>query len=335
MKTLRHILIALVTLVVLSACSDSNRVTINVDTPDGRELTLRAVTYTPDGVHTAMLATRSGHCAWQEEVPETDPPQPVYIELYSNDYRLLGVVSANAGDELRLTPDPEGIKGFKIERDGDATPFDSAIGEFVASIKGRPDNTAVERFVRRHPDNPAAYAVLTTLYDASGSPEKAVDLLAALRPEARPAYYDNGFATLAAGIAARPTRLDSYSVLSLGDTIVNIDPRSHRLTLIAFTGDEQEHTDSVVPLLRRLARRTGRNLIVEHSLLPDTITWHRTARTDTATWTSVWSGSGTGALGVGQHAISTLPHFVVADSTGLILYSGPSANAAARHFTGK
>lgn len=335
MKLLRIFLLTIALVATMTACTDSNRVILTADTTDGRDLTIRAVTYAPDGVRTAMLATRSGHCEWTEKLPDTENPQPIYIELYTNDYRLLGVVSATAGDKIKLTLDPVSMEGFSIERDGDSAEFDTAIADFLNSAKGKIDNKKIGSFVRKYPSNVASYAILTTLYDASADPGSAVDLLDIIRPEAKPSYYDNGFVTLASGIANRPTHLSSYSVLSLGDSIVNIEPRKHKLTLIAFTGSEDMHADSVVPLLRRLSRKPGRNLIVEHNLMPDTIAWHRSARRDTASWTSVWSGPGTGALGVAQHGITTLPHYVVADSTGLILYAGTSGAAAERLFAVK
>lgn len=333
-KLLRFILQIVMAVLTLSACSDSHRATVIADITNGSDITLRAVTYSPEGVTTALLATRSGHCEWQVTVPsgDSDVVAPVFVELYTNDYRLLGVFSALPEEEIKLTVSPSGIEGFKIERSSGANDFDSALNEFLSSVKGKVTNDQIERFVRRHPSNVAAYSVLTTLYDAADNPGAAVDLLAVLRPEAKPGYYDNGFATMASVVADRPARLSAYSVLSFGDTIVNINPQQHTKTLIAFTADEAVHKDSVVHLLATVSRRRGNNLVVEHNLLADTITWHRSVRADSATWMSVWSGPGVGAPGVGVHGIARLPHYVVADSTGLILYAGASATAALRHF---
>lgn len=335
--------------VLLTACTGGGKFRIKGDTLEGKELTLRVVVYTGEGVRTAVLATRSGHFEYEDVVPEGD--LPVYIEIYSHDYHLLGLAQATRGSELTMTVDPQGLSGFRVTDSNDDTPesFGALLGAWLKE-NPRPDNKAIEKFVAAHPESPVAYALLSTLYDASATDSRARQLYAALKAPALPAFYDNGFATLLRRADEVPDSLPAVEILCAADTFFTIDATKYKGgVLIAFTTDDSERADSVAPMLQRLATGASarKQLVVEHSVANDSATWRRLLRSDLRNftrnnntegsehindekilWTSVWSGAGPSAPYANCFDITGLPYFVVADSTAVIRYSGLSADSA-------
>lgn len=351
---MRHLkyFVLLVLGICLTGCSGRNQIKITGDTIGGKEMTLRLICYTPDGVRSEVLATRSGHFEYSIQVSKSKIP--VFIEVYTNDYKPLGMAMAEGGDNLRLTVDPAGVNGFRFENNDNkiASDYAGRLASWLKSVKNI-NNTSVGEFVRSNSDSPAAYAVLTMLFDAAAdtlhiSPE----LLNGISSDYRPEYYNNGFVTLLGATASGDIQ-NKYlpvTLLSNADTLMDIDASRHDASIIVFTGAENNYSDSIGTFIHNIVRKVaGRNIMVlEHNLAQDTVTWHRTLRqyvrsinkdarvkavedgrkpTDVKElekidWTSVWSGPDVSAPGVREYSVTSLPYFVVTDSTGTIIYNG-------------
>lgn len=340
----QHIVL-LFLLMVLTACSGKSRFRIAGDTSDGRDLTLRVVMYSPEGIKSEVLATRSGHFEYGGELPQGD--MPVFIEMYSNDYNLLGLLAVTRGSDTRFTFDPAGINKFKIEQQKDTLSFNSIFDTWLSQV-GTPDNASIEEFVRHNPGSYVSYALLSALYDSSENPEKAYELYSLIEPGARPLYYDNGFTSLVKDYkAVADIAIQPVSLLCSADSFFTIDPKGHRMTLWAFTIDDLVRNDSVAPFLRKVANDKAYNdvLVVEQNLATDTLKWKRTLRTDRLAverdttldkakkkdikkWVYVWGGPGVAAEGANNFSISRLPFYAVIDSTGNVVYSGTSSSMA-------
>lgn len=323
---MKHVfrIFSIIILTLAASCSDKETFVIKGDITGGKDLTLRLVMRTPQGVKTEMIATRGAHFEYGTAAP-ADGAETI-IEIYSNDYTLLGLMTAARGTEASITVDPAGIKGFRAN----GTAFNTDLSSWLGSVK-TVDNPTIEAYVKRNPGNPVAGVLMASLYDAYADPAAARALYMTLEPRARPAYYATGFEQLIRDVnSAAGSKLESASVLCSADTIAFLRPTAYRATFVAFTADEPAHRDSVVPALKRLKGTKG--LVVEHSLATDTVTWRRQTRTDSCTWTSVWTGPGTAAEGARRFAISRLPYYVVADSTGQILYEGTQLHKAETTF---
>lgn len=241
--------------------------------------------YGPDGKRSQAVATRSGNFEFSENLPEES--EPLYIEIYTNDMRLVGLASVVQGSELSVNINPQGIKGYKInitnkdKADGDPNSFNSTLNDWLSGVKTI-DNTTIADFVNRNASNPAAYAVLTTLYDASKNPEEAKKLLDKLSPGARPSYYNNGFDAMFGQNTAKKDLIEAFDLLCAADTMFRYNPSNYNATFIAFTTENPYRTDSIVPALQEMAKdaRKSRLLVMEHSLAGDTVTWRRMLRTD-------------------------------------------------------
>lgn len=342
-------------LLIAAACSESNSVAIKGETADKREMTLRFVTYTPAGVRSEVIATPSGKFEYSLPLGNTD--LPAYIEVYSNDYTLLGLASARKGDELVMTVDANGLAGFKLSQKNDDghDSFNETLNEWLATVK-HIDNDAIARFVTANKDNPAAYAVFSTLFNARVEPSEAKKLYSLLSDRARPAYYNNGFATMLDKALVAPSHIAPDTLLCAADSMTVINPKDHKASFIAFVLNDHMRTDSVIHTLQQFGKQAARKnlLVLEHNLCDDTTMWRRSHRGDLSQikvrqrqqqdtkiknedqrtyWTSVWTGPGVGAPFADQFNITALPFFVVADSTARIVYSGTSLAKASALFS--
>lgn len=354
---------AIALLALLAGCSGEKTIKITGEIADNRELTLRFVAYSTGGVTTEVLATPGGKFEFPLKV--SSGSQPVFIEIYTNDYKPLGMAVAHGGDRLHLEINPEGLNGFSFSGpdSDDARAFADTLIPWLAKTKEF-DNNTVAQFVKAHKDNPAAYAVLSMLFDASREPDKACQLFNQLTPEARPDYYAASFEALG-GAAETPQKLEAVTLLCSADTLFEFNPTARRASFIAFTssdnsGPADSMGDSIVAMLYDLGNRSAarRTRIIEHNISQDTVTWHRAIRGYLATltvlankdrdgvnvnnttngenskrvekisWTSVWSGPDVTAPGVETYNVRQTPYFIVADSTATIRYAGPDRHAA-------
>lgn len=281
---LRNTIILLLSLLLLG-CSHKKPFSISGKVKGGRELTFKLFIYGPDGRSTETVASRSGNFDFSQNMPEDSKPR--FIEIYTNDMRLVGLASVVQGARLSVTIDPDDFKGFRIsvdnenKEDGDPDNFNSTLGTWLSSVKTI-DNKTIADFVTRNPGNPAAYAILINLYDASKNPAEAFALLNKLKPSARPPYYDNGFETLLGQQTTVKDKVEAADLLCAADTIFHYNPADYKTTFIAFTVENPFRSDSIVPVLQEMAKDAKKSelLVMEHHLVGDTVSWRRMLRTD-------------------------------------------------------
>lgn len=348
--TSKYLLIAVLVLITLgvTGCFSEAEFKLTGDTTDKHDQTFRLVTFTPKGVHSEVIATREGHFEYGFDVPKDALPS--YVEIYSRDMKLLGVVAVEANKEVQVAVDPRELSRFRaVNADADGPQFNKEFTDWLKKTK-KIDDAAIEAFVKSHPTSVVSLALLANLYNAADHPDKAYNLLKGLKTAGRPGYYDNGFLTLMQQYGDATDKLVEAEMLCSADTLFDFKRDKYNRVMIVFTQDNtEERGDSVVPMLGRLApsAKASRKLVLEHNLSVDTITWkrllkgnetmltrkdsvsHRYAR---ATWPSVWTGAGPGAPLAREYAISRLPFFVVADSAGNIVYRGTSASAAQKAY---
>lgn len=343
----------------LTACSHTASVDIKGDIAGGREVTLRLVCYSTQGVKSEVLATPGGHFDYKLTVPSGK--NPVFIEVYTNDYKPLGMAMATPGEELRMNIDPlKGIAAFSFSGGGDAaSDYAARLDSWLSTVKTI-DNRSVADFVRANSDSPLAYAVLSILYDSYDDPATARSLFEALEDDARPDYYAAAYAALT-GEKENPAKLKPITLLCHADTLTDINPADRRATFVAYTtGDNSAETDSIVSELHRLGQtsKAKNTLVLEHNVAQDTVSWRRAVkqyvrtlnnevrrsirdngplpenspRIERINWISVWSGPDVTAPGVAEYNVRRLPWFIVADSTATITYNGPDMDKAIERF---
>lgn len=316
---------------LLYACGSDDRFTVEGSVEGGRSMNLRYVFYDGDAFMQGITAVRDGKFHF-----EGTAPQPVLIELFDNDYRLLGRLYAAKGDEISCHLYPS--EPYRLQADGrrDLSRWSRWLRDNADGIaQGRTDSLVAD-YVGRNPGDVVATLLVTTLIDTSTAEglHMADSLLAAIAPEARPLNITQSLvAMIEANIHAPEARLRDFAARVDGKGTDTLRPAEAPLWLIAISTDEPHRADSVVPVLRDMhSRYADRRLrVLDLSLDMDTTSWHRVIRYDSAAWTQAWLPGGTAAAGIDSLAVPVLPYFIVADSCGTQLLRTPSA-AAARAF---
>lgn len=312
-----------------AACGHSDSFRVHGELTDGSSINLRVIYYTNGSVVTGITASNAGKFMYEGQAAK-----PALVELYDNDYRLLGRLIARNGEDIEVKIDR--TNPYRISIDGNDTgealaAYLSANADALqsASIAGR--NRLIAAQIEARPSSPASYLLLVTEFSTQGYERQADSLLALIPEEARIEGVSAGFEAMlrrvADGLADDKVMPVPYMV-SGGETHM-FRPSDSPLSLIVLS-DTRASRDSILATVRDLARhqRKGRFEILDLSLDQDTMAWRRVVRNDTATWTQGWAAGGISARGIDRLGVSALPCFVLVDSTGRRLWYGSSAALA-------
>ena len=314
---------------LLVACGDSDSFRIHGELTDGSNINLRVVYYTNSSVHTGITASNAGKFMY-----EGVAQKPALVEIYDNDYRLLGRLVASNGQDIDIKIDRSNIYRNTIKGNSASEAFAAALGPRAdklqsSSIAER--NAIIADIIAADPAAIGSYLLLITEFSTSGYERQADSLLSLIPAEARIEGISAGFEALlqrvADGIACDTVMPVSYMV-SGGNTRI-FDPSGNRLSLIVLS-DSRDGRDSVLKAVRSIAsrRRKDRIDILDLNLDQDTMVWRRNVRNDSATWTQGWIAGGISAQAVDRLGIPRLPYFVLIDSTGVAMWRGSSASQA-------
>lgn len=321
----RYVAVAVVAIMAV-ACGHSDRFVIKGEVAGGASMNLRVVYYTAGRVVTGVTAATDGKFAFDGVAPED-----ALVELYDNDYRLLGRLVARNGDDMEVRVDPAAPASF-IATGNDITDRMTAFVSGQASATTEARNAAVATYVGAHRDDPVSALLLMTQYDtAVGGTTTADSLMSLISPESRATDITAGYIAMLARVSSATSHAPIASIpyLASGAKPQILRMRSNALTFIAV-GDRAHHRDSVISVLKDLSRheRQGDFAVADLSVDGDTIDWSRSLRADSATWMRGWVGGSISGSALGRLGISRLPFYIIVDSAGRQLWRGTSSETA-------
>lgn len=318
--------------VILWACTDGDSYRVSGELDDNAEINLRLIFYSEDGITTGLTASHAGKFQF-----EGRSRRPAIIEIYDNDYRLIGRVVAQNGQHIntvlsRKNPYNSKAKGNDLSQE--MSELFNAHAEALQAMNAREKNAFIADYIGEHPQSQLGVVLLLTEYDASGENALGADSLRSLLGhetglEHLSALRDMHLGRLVSAESHIKIEPIKYALtVNKRETFI---PARQKLSLIVFrTNDNKEERDSILPALRSLARheQKGQFAIMDFSLDTDTLTFVRIAENDSATWHQGWLCGGVGAEGIDELGISALPYFVLADSAGYQLWRGTSLTEA-------
>lgn len=320
-KALIYSIIAL-----LYACGSKDSFVVEGTLAGGETQSLRFIYYADGALRTIPGAAREGKFRIEGKSAE-----PAVIDILSNDGRIVGRVYAKNGDEIecqlnRLAPWEITLSGTDENERWAA--FIRANADAYKKADSKAISKAVTEYVKANPDDVVSTLLLATSYDCHADPTSATKLLETISPEARPMSIAGPLVTMLAGVTSRPDSIDGFRYYARVDTLVPFDRRKAEFSLLAFSDSPEgkERADSIVEMLRDIRKKfTARRLqVLDLSMNTDSFSWRRSIRPDSASWTQVWLPGSAATAGLENAAIGSLPWFVVADSSGAILYRGAS-----------
>ena len=256
--------------------------------------------------------------------------QPVVVSLSDQRGKLLTQLIAMNGDHLKVAGDAGksmgvNVKGNRLNEDWQL--FRDEHRAFYADLNPNRLDAAIEKYVRDYPSDVLSTVLLVTDYSDFSDRDKVDKLLRGIEIQARPESL--------AGLLYGNEKGRKHTVL----------PRLMSLTLFKHGGkfEEIRLTDKTSVLSMWANPQQGRKALIDQlqtfdkgiriiDILTesDSLRWHQTIADDPKGWLHYWAPGGPLEQGIQMLGITSLPWYAVTDSTGLVVYSGPSCDAAAK-----
>ncbi len=325
---LTKILTFLAAVIMLAGCGEGDTFRI-LGTVDGLGTqNLRLIYYTDHAVKVATTTAIDGKFNYEGRAQ-----QPVIVEVFTNNSRvLLGRLVVKNGETVTAqwsTSSPAEVKLSGNKTSEQLAAFISDNKEAIESRDAADVNAAVERYVNAHPSEFLSTMLILSYYDTTGNEARADSLLMSVDLKARPSAFVEGYSAMlerhnSSVVSATVVPMSLYS--SRGSMTTVTPQRSHN-TLLCFSTADDGRRDSILPVLKRLAKRPDSILqVVEISLDPDTATWLAAVRLDSVAYRQVWAPGAVSATAVSSLSVPRAPFFILTDSTGRQLYRGSSVS---------
>ena len=315
--------------VLLSACSSGDQFRVNGTIKGKPTMNLRAGYYADGRYRTVITGVRDGEFEFFGS-----SNQPAVLELTDNDYRPLGRLYVQNGQNFDISIDP--ADPYAVEASGnDVTTRWAAFLRDNAEALRADLNGTVAAYVGSHPSDVLSSILMVTAYDSSSSSAAEADsLLSLIDPQARPSSVTEGYAYVLQRLlaAADSVALPPVRYIDRRDSVMEFELSGHPLSLVAISERSDLRTDSVIPVLRRLHKRYKASQLhmLDFSVDADTSAWHSGITADSVSWTSGWAAGGIAAPALRRLAPASVPCFVMTDSTGREVFRTISAAEAER-----
>lgn len=338
-ETASNIFIILL-MALLSACGADKEFRINGNVDGFGTGNLRLVYYNGEGVQSLAATAIDGKFTVTGRLDKE-----VLLRIYTNNGNVVGRLLVAPGETVEAEfniSDPTKLKISGNDSSERLAKFIKDNGEIIRAGDTRTLNSAIEKYVTDNPRRAVSGALMADFYSTSGNEIKALELIGLLERDARNAAALDGLRDMLMDISIPndSLTLGKFRVFGPGDTLNTIDPASSPLTLISVTDTESRKTDSVANAMEIIIKSLGKKLYAaDISADPDTAAWRRSLRALEANGKTpeeivrYWSPSPFNIEQFSRMPVERLPWFIVADSTGQVIYRGASVSAARNALT--
>lgn len=330
MRHLHSILISLI-LVVFTSCGNNEEFLINCKI---RGLGSKGVemTYTTRGVQRVGFHPVDGKVTLRGV-----SDKPVLVEVSTIDNQLLFTCVAQNGDNLDVELDLDKPTSLKISGNDASEEYSRFIVDNDSLLRSN-DVAGINRLiaaeVRRNPDRISSAMLLATRFQARDYELEADSLVNTLKPDARPTGVMGTFASLVgeqvSSSVGSPVRAMTINCgyQNKQDTTMRYWASNQSYSMLVVTG--YHRGDSIGNMLQELCDSLPdrRFKAFEIAVTGDSAMWKSAVRNDSTKWVKAWVPGGTASNEVRSLTVSSIPYFVVADSTGRQIYRGRSLSAA-------
>ena len=326
-KIISRLMVSVVCVAAIWSCGDSDSFTIEGTVDGNATLNLRFIYYTNGSLVKGLTAARDGKFEYKGVALN-----PCVVEILDNDFRPMGRVYVSNGDRIechltRNAPEKIQVSGNEISERWAKFLNDNA--DRLTSAGG---NDAIEEYVRKNPSDIVSTLLMLTSYDASSDALRADSIMSSINPEMRPSLLVDNFNSLLQRLVSSVSTdtIAPISCLNMRDSLVDFNPSAKALSLIVISDASSGRSDSIVPVLGRLYRRSSRPSLqlADISVDKDTMSWHKSVRPDSASWPQLWVAGSLASPGIDRLGVPALPYFIVTDSAGVQLLRTPSVKRA-------
>ena len=195
-------------------------------------------------------------------------------------------------------------------------------------------DAAIEKYVRENPRDMLSTVLLIADYSDYSDRANVEKLLKSIDISVRPETLTDLFRESAATAAKRhQPRLMTLELYKHGAGFEKIK-LSGQPTLLYLWTNPLDDVKALNPQLRDFAQDAERGArFIDILCESDTMRWHHAIAGEP--WQHYWAPGGPMEKGIQVLGATTMPWYAVTDSTGLVIYSGPSIDQAIHSVTGK
>lgn len=332
MKTIKTIRLALIAafMLILYACGSDDYFTIRGKIQGAGSRSV-VVTYYSEG----GLKQKTVQSVNDEFALRLNSKKPTLLTVAFADGQTIANVVAKDGDEITLEGVMEKLPELKVSGNSESEKVSRWVNENLAPLASGDSeaiNASVAKFIGEHKNDVASTILLTTYFRTEGAEHQADSLFSLIAAKARSLEIVQGFnSVLSAQLgAAKSEKVNQMYLYDRSDSLISVDPRRNKLTLLCFVGDNRLARDSISPKLHQLKRRADAERVqpVELSTAADSASWRQSLGRDSVQWPQTWLPGSLSNPSVRKLSVPRTPFFIVADSTGRQIYRGPSIKAA-------
>lgn len=256
--------------------------------------------------------------------------QPVIVNLLNHRDEPLVAVVASGGDHIKLKGDasaPMGIKVSGNRLNEEWQLFRKEHAAFYTDANPSRLDAAIEKYVKEHPADMLSTVLLIADYSDYSDRAKVDEMFKSIQPEARPESITQAF--IGAHSGSKNKKLPRLMTMTLWKHHGAFEEVSltNRVTLLSLWAQPQKDRDALRTEVQAIQDKTdGKVQVLDILTESDTIRWHQTI--DGESWQHYWAPGGPLEQGIQLLGITSMPWYAVTDSTGLIIYSGPSIDNA-------
>ena len=325
---MKQILLSLLILVAtLASCSnDSFKIDGDITNLDGT--TVKVVFRGDSGIIDSIVSVdKKGHFKFKGK-----SAQPVIVSLLNHSNHVLAMLVATNGDHLTVKGDAGKemsikVKGNRLNEDWQL--FREEHAAFYTDANPSRLDAAIEKYVREHPTDMLSTVLLVADYSDYSDLEAVEKLFKAINTEVRPKSLTESLPIDPSGRKkSLMPRLMTLNLIKHGGGFEEIK-LSDRVAILSMWANPQNDREKAKSQINGI-RESSDNAINVIDILTesDTLRWHRTIAGED--WPHYWAPGGPLEQGIQLLGITSLPWYAVTDSTGLIVYSGPSFDIAGK-----
>lgn len=327
MKKIQFLPILLLAVILASCSSDSFK--IDGDISNISAGTVVVVFSTDSGmVDERVEVDKKGHFTYCGEASS-----PVIVNLTDQLGEPLATLVAVNGDHLKVKGDAGKPMSVKVKGNRLNEEWQLFRDEHAAfySNASRLD-AAIEKYVREHPADMLSTVLLMADYSDHRDRDKLDKMLKDIDIKARPesllmAYRNSP----AARVAKHIPRVMALTLVKHGGSFEEIK-MAERISLINFWTIPDRDRKTLIDKLTGIDEGIH---VIDVLTESDTLRWHQTITDDPKAWQHYWAPGGPLEQGIQLFGVTSIPWFAVTDSSGLVIYNGPSVDAALKAAKGK
>jgi hypothetical protein len=340
MKNFLNIFLTSLCALVLCCCSGQREFRIDVTSDDLGTQNISIIYYANGAYNCETVSAIDGKFTINGMLAD-----PTLVELFTANGAPLGSLIVDGGDDIEahlsvMAPENMTIKGNK-----DSELLVEFLNDNQQALKtNNADalNRAVEAFIRENPKRFLSIVLLTRYFTVEGYEKLALELFQQIPDKYRrpdfTAYFEQ---LLSTALASDTLTIGNIRTFSPGDSAFIFKPAGAKLNLLMLTDNDSRTTDSVKAMLTAIrggAPTKEMLRITDFGCDRDTLVWHSSLRNigNIENYPSdvdhLWLVAGAASDGIFQTAPSSIPYFILTDSTGRMLYRGASVAATKAAF---